>query len=167
MRPSMALRCPANSDNSPNNTSTRSPARTTGTSSDAVEDITPSSQPGPTNSGHPNPAGIRCQQAQPDRTPSAGFAMPGVLENFRRDTPAGLTQGKRLKQQSSSPSTPTRNASMREKPDGTDSPLMSLATRPLVRIPDSASSTSPAVSATVLPSGVVTSFDIFAVATPV
>src|SRR3954452_24407218 len=55
MRPSMALRCPANSDNSPNNTSTRSPARTTGTSSDAVEDITPSSQPGPTNLGPPEP----------------------------------------------------------------------------------------------------------------
>src|SRR4051794_9275048 len=72
MRPSMALRCPANSDNSPNNTSTRSPARTTGTSSEAVEDITPSSQPGPTNSGHPSPGqAIRCQQAQPDRLPTA------------------------------------------------------------------------------------------------
>src|SRR3954454_19680231 len=68
MRPSMALRCPANSDNSPNNTSTRSPARTTGTSSEAVEDITPTSQPGPTKTGHPSPGqAIRCQQAQPDR----------------------------------------------------------------------------------------------------
>ena len=34
-------------------------------------------------------------------------------------------------------------------------------------MPDTASSISPAVNATVLPSGVVTSFDIFTVATPV
>src|SRR4051794_1814576 len=75
MRPSMALRCPANSDNSPNNTSTRSPARTTGTSSDAVDDITPSSQRGTTNSGHPSPGqAIRCQQAQPDRRERIGGA---------------------------------------------------------------------------------------------
>ena len=40
--------------------------------------------------------------------------------------------GNRLKQRSSSPSTPTRNASIRENPDGTDSPLTSLAARPLV-----------------------------------
>src|SRR3954447_21846450 len=57
MRPSMALRCSASSENSPNNTSTRSPARTTGTSSEAVNDITPSAQPGPTNSGHRSPPG--------------------------------------------------------------------------------------------------------------
>ena len=64
-------------------------------------------------------------------------------------------------------STPSRNASIREKPDGTVSPLTSPAARPLVRMPDTASSISPAVNATVLPSGVVTSFDIFTVATPV
>ena len=56
---------------------------------------------------------------------------------------------------------------MRENPAGTDSPLTSLATSPLVSRPDTASSMSPAVSATVLPSGVVTSFDSLVVATPV
>ena len=48
---------------------------------------------------------------------------------------------------------------MREKPAGTGSPLTSPAARPLVNSPDTASSISPAVSATVLPSGVVMSLD--------
>ena len=75
--------------------------------------------------------------------------------------------GNRLKQRSSSPSTPLRNASIREKPDGTVSPLTSLAASPLVSRPETASSRSPAVSATVLPSDVVTASVIFVVATPV
>ena len=54
--------------------------------------------------------------------------------------------GNRLKQRSASPSTPTRNASMRENPAGTVSPLTSPATSPLVSRPDTASSMSPAVS---------------------
>src|ERR1700676_3164640 len=70
-------------------------------------------------------------------------------------------------QRSWSPTTPVRKASIREKPDGTGSPLTSPATRPLVSMPDTASSRSPAVNAMVLPSGVVTSWDSLVVATPV
>src|SRR5690349_11523912 len=49
MRPSMALRCLANSANSSNNTSSRSLTVTTGVSNDADQDMTPYWHAGTTN----------------------------------------------------------------------------------------------------------------------
>ena len=60
MRPSMALRCPANSANCPNNTS----RRWSGASDVDDEDMTPSSQPPPTNLGRPNPGRDRGRTGQ-------------------------------------------------------------------------------------------------------
>ena len=69
---------------------------------------------------------------------------PGLLrrdqEGLTLNTPNvrlgdDATHGKRLRQRSWSPSTPMRNASMRENPAGTVSPLTSPATRPLVSRP--------------------------------
>src|SRR5690606_28469317 len=80
-----------------------------------------------------------------------GPTAPGPVRRAGRSpvpppTPGTRRHGNLRKQSSTSPASPDRNADIPVKPDGTTPPLTSLATSPLVRIPDTASSRSPVPS---------------------